>query len=67
MKIVVVKSDRGLSEQGLLEHCRQHRNGDEIPRAIEYRTELLPKTNLGKILRRQLRDESATAHCAMKR
>jgi long-chain acyl-CoA synthetase len=56
VKIVVVRSDPALTEQALLAHCRQHLTDYKIPKIIEFRTEPLPKTNLGKILRRQLRD-----------
>ncbi len=55
MKIVVVKKDPALTEQQLLEHCKKHLTGYKIPRIVEFRTEPLPKTNIGKILRRQLR------------
>jgi long-chain acyl-CoA synthetase len=56
VKIVVVRSDPALTEQALLAHCRQHLTDYKIPKIVEFRTEPLPKTNLGKILRRQLRD-----------
>ncbi|MBA3057003.1 MAG: AMP-binding protein [Gammaproteobacteria bacterium] len=56
VKIVVVRSDLALSEQVLLAHCRQHLTDYKVPKIIEFRTEPLPKTNLGKILRRQLRN-----------
>ena len=56
VKIVVVRRDPGLTEQAILEHCRQHLTGYKIPRIVEFSSEPLPKTNLGKILRRQLRD-----------
>jgi long-chain acyl-CoA synthetase len=58
VKIVVVRSDPNLTEQALLAHCRQHLTDYKIPKIVEFRTEPLPKTNLGKILRRQLRDAS---------
>ena len=64
VKIIVVKSDSGLTERELLEHCRKHLTDYKMPRYVEFRTEPLPKTNLGKILRRQLRDESAAARAA---
>lgn len=59
VKIIVVRSDPTLSEQALLAHCRQHLTDYKVPKIIEFRTEPLPKTNLGKILRRQLRDAPA--------
>ncbi len=61
VKIVVVKQDADLTEQALIEHCRQHLTGYKVPKIVEFRTEPLPKTNLGKILRRQLRDAPAPA------
>lgn len=55
VKIVVVKKDPGLTAEALLAHCREHLTSYKIPRRVEFRTEL-PKTNVGKILRRLLRD-----------
>jgi long-chain acyl-CoA synthetase len=55
VKAVVVRKDPGLTEAELLAHCRQHLTGYKMPRSVEFRTEPLPKTNLGKILRRELR------------
>jgi long-chain acyl-CoA synthetase len=40
-------------------HCRQHLTGYKMPRVIAFRSEPLPKTNIGKILRRELRDAPA--------
>ncbi len=56
VKLFVVRKDPGLTEQALLEHCRKNLTSYKIPRIIEFREEPLPKTNIGKILRRQLRD-----------
>ena len=61
VKIVVVKKDEALTEQDLLAHCRQHLTGYKLPKVVEFSSEPLPKTNLGKILRRQLRDASLAA------
>ncbi|MBI5110081.1 MAG: long-chain-fatty-acid--CoA ligase [Rhodocyclales bacterium] len=58
VKIYVVKKDPALTEDSLLEHCRANLTGYKVPRHIAFRNEL-PKTNVGKILRRQLRDEKA--------
>ena len=55
-KVFVVKKDPALTEEALLEYCRKNLTGYKMPRRIEFRTEL-PKTNVGKILRRALRDE----------
>ena len=56
-KVFVVKKDPALTEEALLEYCRKNLTGYKMPRRIEFRTEL-PKTNVGKILRRALRDEA---------
>ena len=61
VKIVVVKKDPALTEQALLDHCRQHLTSYKLPRVVEFRTEPLPKSNIGKILRRQLREAAAAA------
>jgi long-chain acyl-CoA synthetase len=58
VKLFVVKSDQSITEQQVIEHCRQYLTGYKIPREVEFRKEL-PKTNVGKVLRRALRDESA--------
>lgn len=56
IKIYVTKKDDSLTREELRNHCRQHLTGYKIPRDIEFRDEL-PKSNVGKILRRVLRDE----------
>lgn|GEM_PF-2565073 len=40
----------------MLAHCKRHLTGYKTPRKVEFRVEPLPKTNIGKILRRELRD-----------
>ncbi len=54
--IFVVKKDAALTAESVIAHCKQTLTGYKIPRHIEFRSEL-PKTNVGKILRRALRDE----------
>ncbi|MET0984429.1 MAG: long-chain-fatty-acid--CoA ligase, partial [Steroidobacteraceae bacterium] len=54
--LFVVKKDPGLTEQDVIEHCRKELTGYKVPKAVYFRNEL-PKTNVGKILRRTLRDE----------
>jgi len=56
VKVVVVRHDPELTERELLAHCRQHLTGYKMPRHIEFRDQPLPRTNIGKILRRELRD-----------
>ncbi|HMA89693.1 MAG TPA: long-chain-fatty-acid--CoA ligase [Burkholderiales bacterium] len=56
VKLFVVKKDPALTEQDVLEHCKRELTGYKRPKYVEFRTEL-PKTNVGKILRRALRDE----------
>jgi long-chain acyl-CoA synthetase len=56
VKLFVVKKDPALTEADVRKHCEQHLTGYKRPRFIEFRDEL-PKTNVGKILRRALRDE----------
>jgi long-chain acyl-CoA synthetase len=59
VKIVVVKKDPALTAEELLEHCKRHLTGYKVPKFVEFRTEPLPKTNIGKILRRELRTPAA--------
>jgi len=59
-KVFVVKKDPQLTEQDVLEHCRKELTGYKRPKYVEFRTDL-PKTNVGKILRRALRDEKKAA------
>lgn len=54
VKIFVVKKDPNLNEKALIEHCRENLTNYKIPKLVEFRDEL-PKTNVGKILRRELR------------
>jgi long-chain acyl-CoA synthetase len=55
--LYVVKKDPGLTAKALLEHCGRHLTGYKLPRRIEFR-EQLPKTVVGKILRRRLKEEA---------
>jgi len=58
VKLFVVRKDPSLTEEELKDYCRENLAGYKRPRHIEFRDEL-PKTNVGKILRRALRDEKA--------
>jgi len=56
VKVFVVKSDPSLTEEELRAYCKDQLTGYKRPRHVEFRDEL-PKSNVGKILRRELRDE----------
>ena len=55
VKAFVVKKNPTLTEAALREHCKQHLTGYKVPRHVEFLDEL-PKSNVGKILRKELRD-----------
>ncbi len=56
VKLFVVRKDTTLTEEALKAYCHEQLTGYKCPKYIEFRTDL-PKTNVGKILRRELRDE----------
>ncbi|MBK7664256.1 MAG: AMP-binding protein [Sterolibacteriaceae bacterium] len=64
VKIVVVRKDPDLTVEALLIHCRKHLTGYKVPKIVEFRSEPLPKTNIGKVLRRLLREQSASTRPA---
>ena len=55
VKIYVVKKDESLTAEQLIAHCRANLTGYKVPRQVEFRKDL-PKSNVGKILRRELRE-----------
>ncbi|MBK3440234.1 AMP-binding protein [Pseudomonas sp. MF7448] len=55
VKIVVVRRDPSLTQEQLLAHCREYLTGYKVPKFVEFRVEELPKTTVGKVLRRALR------------
>jgi len=59
-KLFIVRKDPALTEADVLEHCKKELTGYKRPKHVEFRAEL-PKTNVGKILRRALRDEKKAA------
>jgi long-chain acyl-CoA synthetase len=56
VKLVAVRKNPDLSEKDLIEHCRKYLTGYKVPKKVEF-TDELPKSNVGKILRRELRDK----------
>ena len=56
MTLFVVNKDPNVTEQQIIDHCRSELTGYKVPKHVYFRKEL-PKTNVGKILRRALRDE----------
>ncbi|MFU2511817.1 MAG: long-chain-fatty-acid--CoA ligase FadD [Pseudoalteromonas prydzensis] len=55
VKVFVVKKDPSLTEKDIINHCRDNLTNYKVPKLVEFRDEL-PKTNVGKILRRALKD-----------
>ena len=55
VKVFVVKKDQSLTEAQLIAFCRESLTGYKVPSQVEFRTDL-PRTNVGKILRRELRE-----------
>jgi len=58
VKAFVVKKDPALTEKQIIEHCRKQMTAYKVPRLVEFRNDL-PKSNVGKILRKELRVEVA--------
>ena len=56
VKLVAVRKNPDLSEKDIIEHCRKYLTGYKVPKKVEF-TDELPKSNVGKILRRELRDK----------
>lgn len=56
IKVVIVPRSPELTEAMIVAHCRERLTGYKVPRIIVFRDEPLPKTNVGKVLRRELRD-----------
>lgn len=65
VKVFIVKKEESLTKEELQYHCRQYLTGYKVPKEIEFR-ETLPKTNVGKILRRILRDEELANNAQIK-
>lgn len=58
VKLYIVKKDQSLTQDELMEFCRERLTGYKLPKFVEFRKEL-PKTNVGKILRRMLKEEAS--------
>lgn len=56
--VIVLKDGQQANEDDIIRHCRKNLASYKVPRIVEFRTEL-PKTNVGKILRRALREEAS--------
>jgi long-chain acyl-CoA synthetase len=63
IKVFIVKKDQSLTAEELLKFCHENLTNYKVPKHIEFRTEL-PKTNVGKILRRALKEQEAAAAAA---
>ena len=59
VKVVIVRKDPDLTKEAVIDHCRTQLTGYKLPRQVEFRSSL-PKTPIGKVLRRELRDASGT-------
>jgi len=55
VKVVIVRKDPSLTPESVVEHCRGQLTGYKLPRQVEFR-EVLPKSPIGKVLRRDLRE-----------
>ncbi len=60
VKACIVKKDPDLTAEQIIAHCREHLTAYKIPKVVEFYNEL-PKTNVGKILRRALKEDKAEA------
>ena len=58
VKLFVVKKETGLTAEQVIAHCKEDLTGYKVPKIIEFRDDL-PKTNVGKILRRELREDAS--------
>jgi long-chain acyl-CoA synthetase len=59
VKIVVVRRDPALTAEALLAHCREHLTAYKVPKFVQWSSEPLPKSPVGKILRRVVREQVA--------
>jgi long-chain acyl-CoA synthetase len=59
VKVVIVRKDPNLTKESVIEHCRALLTSYKVPRHVEF-LDALPKTPIGKILRRELRNHSGS-------
>ncbi len=64
VKVFIVPGSPTLTEAAVIAHCKVHLTAYKIPRVVEFRSKPLPKSNIGKILRRELRDEAQVSPAA---
>jgi long-chain acyl-CoA synthetase len=55
VRVVIVRKDASLTKEQVIEHCKKNLTGYKIPKIVEFWKEL-PKTNVGKVLRREVKD-----------
>jgi long-chain acyl-CoA synthetase len=55
VRVVIVRKDPALTKEQVIEHCKKNLTGYKIPKIVEFWKEL-PKTNVGKVLRREVKD-----------
>jgi long-chain acyl-CoA synthetase len=58
VRLVVVRKDAALTREQVIAHCKQHLTGYKVPKVVEFWKEL-PKTNVGKVLRREVKGAPA--------
>jgi long-chain acyl-CoA synthetase len=61
VKLVVVRKNPDLDADALIKHLREHLTGYKVPKYVVFRNEALPKSNVGKVLRRVVKDEEERA------
>jgi long-chain acyl-CoA synthetase len=64
VKLVVVKKDPALTSDALIAHCKERLTGYKVPKQVVFRTEALPKSPVGKVLRRLVREAEERAVAA---
>jgi long-chain acyl-CoA synthetase len=62
----VTRKDESVTEDAIRQHCKQSLTGYKVPRMVVFKNDL-PKSNVGKVLRKDLRDEAQQAYLARKK